>query len=247
MPSAASPRARESGRDLREERQVRSMDISVHRPAVHVSATCGSTYETSTNRRATPPNASRVRLARRRRGLASLCGDWCRFRASAIRLRRRLACGRIRGEERHGAVWRASGGKIGHFSTLSHKVPFDARMKPQVRGSCDFSAFLLGASRLTETIHRSPFSGRISGKVPDFAQNDPSLRARACRYAIVVFLGRTANEIGGHIGLPTRYPFHVCGCIDLRNLNGSPACCGCSRLAESADRVLALAGRTAIG
>ena len=163
------------------------------------------------------------------------------------RLRRRAACGRIRSEERWGAVLGASGGKIGHFSTLSRETPLVARKKPQVRSLRDFSAFLRGVSHLTKTIHRSPFSARNSGKVPDFARNDPSFRTRVRRIAAAAIFGGAATEVGGHIGLPTCHPIPVHGCDDSRNLHGSPACRGCSRLAESADRVLALAGRTAIG
>ena len=83
--SAASPLARMRGRGLQEGRQVRSMDISVHRPRGHSSTACGSTYETSTNRLTVSSLQARpVRVARRGGGRATTDGDWWRFRASAV-------------------------------------------------------------------------------------------------------------------------------------------------------------------
>ena len=69
------------------------MDVFVHRPVGDSSSSSGSTYETSTNRRAAPSDVCLARLLRRCRGFASSCGDWWRFRASAGLLRRRATCG----------------------------------------------------------------------------------------------------------------------------------------------------------
>ena len=87
------------------------------------------------------------------------CGDWCRFRASAPPLQRRATCGRAPEAPGAGArwgkvaFWAAPTGKIGHFSTLAHGAPLDARRKPQVRSLRDFVVLAHDVIQLTKTTH----------------------------------------------------------------------------------------------
>ena len=91
------------------------------------------------------------------------CGDWCRFRASALRVGGAVdlralvwqvwrlagggpsspAGGKV-------AFWGASTGKIGHFSTFTGDAPFGMNTKPQVRCLHGFGVLPFPDKRLTK-------------------------------------------------------------------------------------------------